>query len=38
MALYLFCSGIVQWHVYSGIGGEGAITNTLSGGDVKQAI
>ena len=28
----------VQWHVYSGIGGESTITNTISGGDVKQAI
>ena len=28
----------MQWHVYSGIGGEGIIANALSGGDVKQAI
>ena len=28
----------MQWLVYSGIGGEGTITNALSGGDVKQAI
>ena len=28
----------MQWFVYSGIGGEGTVTNALSGGDVKQAI
>ena len=28
----------MQWLVYSGIGGEGTITNALSGDDVKQAI
>ena len=28
----------MQWLVYSGIGGEGTITNALSGGDAKQAI
>ena len=28
----------MQWLVYSGIGGEGTITNALSVGDVKQAI
>ena len=30
--------GIVQWLVYSGIGGEGTIINALNCGDVKQAI
>ena len=28
----------MQWLVYSGIGGEGTVTNALRGGDVKQAI
>ena len=28
----------MQWLVYAGIGSEGTITNTLSGGDVKQTI
>ena len=28
----------MQWLVYSGNGGEGAIPDPLSGGDVKQAI
>ena len=28
----------MQWLAYSGIGGEGTITNALSGGDFKEAI
>ena len=28
----------MQWLVYSGINGEGTITNALSGSDFKQAI
>ena len=31
-------SGIIQWLLYSGIGGEGTITNALNGGNVKHAI
>ena len=31
-------SGMVEWSVYSGIGGEGTITSALNGGDVKRAI
>ena len=31
-------SGMVEWLVYSGIGGEGTITSALNGGDVKRAI
>ena len=40
LPLFFTCTfpHIVQWLVYSGIGGKGAITNALSGGDVKQAI
>ena len=36
MVHFFLC--IVQWLVYSDIEGEGTITNTLSGGDLKQAI
>ena len=28
----------MQWLAYSGIGGEGTITNALSGGDPKHAM
>lgn len=28
----------MQWLAYSGIGGEGTITNALSGGDAKHAM
>ena len=31
-------TGIVEWLVYSGIGGESTVTNALSGCDFKQAI
>ena len=31
-------SGMVEWLVYSGIGGKGTITSALNGGDVKRAI
>ena len=29
---------MVEWLVYSGIGGKGTITSALNGGDVKRAI
>ena len=38
MALTWTFPGIVQWLIYSGIGGGGTITNALSGGDFKQPI
>ena len=38
MRMVHFFVCIVQWLVYSYFEGEGTITNTLSGGDLKQAI
>ena len=29
-------SGLIQWLVYSGVGGEGTVANALKGGDVKH--
>ena len=31
-------SDLIQWLVYSGVGGEGTVANALKGGDVKHGI
>ena len=37
-SMKLILSGMVQWLVYCGMGGEGTITTALNGGDVKHGI
>ena len=37
-SMKLILSGMVQWLVYCGMGGEGTITAALNGDDVKQGI